>query len=528
MDLKYINSKNIILFGCGEVGYRLLSYFGAERVFAFCDNSCEKRDTKYGVDLIPYGELSGVVKNHVLILSVNPHNVGDIMNQLMGDGIKDFVVYDRAFASEMKQRTPEELLSSLNDDCERLARERDSLFRRLNAKDDQLDFLESISDIHKLNPAKGYIADVKAGLKSYVKGVFELLSNLEIKPFTAAGTAIGLYRHNGFIPWDDDVDFGLFRCDYMKLMNFGRDHLKLVEVPLGLEGYRTQAKYFRKYPNQYFMLVSPNCLQIKKGTSWIDANTIDFFPYDFYEDDFSYERHIDNIIECASWRRLETGTGRIFDLIKKQGHTCADSNTISFGLDGMDAYVCPKKGWMKREIILPLRKTEFEGIPCYAPNDLRGYLSYCYKDFEAYPSDIGELHEADRGEILKCFYICMMIVVEDEDFIRFKQLYNKLRSSGVYCLFLLNRRHLKDKSSYESIKEKVIEAKVQYTNELDLDFDCFIAGEGVNLLVENRQVLYDAAYDPEQIYNNFIEDILCDRFNQEKTNLCLLKRQGVG
>ena len=524
-SMNEIDKRKIILFGCGEVGYRLLSYFGAESVFAFCDNSCKERGVKYGVTLIPYAELKSVVEECILILSVNPQNAGDIINQLIGDEIRDFIVYDSIFSSEMKRSTASELLSILNDDSDRLARERDYFLRRLNAKDEQLEFLERISDIHKLNPAKGYVSAVKRELKAYVKDIFDFLSDLKIKPFTAAGTAIGLSRHNDFIQCDDDVDFGLFRQDYMKLIEFGRNNLPFIEVSLGKEGDRLQADYFRKYPNEYFMLVSPNCLQIKKGTSWIDANTIDFFPYDFYEDDYPYEKHLKNIRECASWRRLETGTKRILDLIENQGHTCIDSNKISFGLDGMDSYVCPEKGWMKREVMLPLRETDFEGIPCYAPNNLREYLSYCYKEFEGYPSDIGALHDADRREILKTFYISMMIVVEDEEFIRFKEMYHRLRNNGVNCLFFLNRKYLIDKSQYDIIKGKLIDAEVQYTSELDLDFDCFIAGERAKKELEmsgERKIVYDASEEPEIIFKYFVEDILCEKFESEKTRLCLL------
>lgn len=39
-----------------------------------------------------------------------------------------------------------------------------------------------------------------------------------IKYFLFAGSALGAVRHQGFIPWDDDLDVALFRQDYEKLM----------------------------------------------------------------------------------------------------------------------------------------------------------------------------------------------------------------------------------------------------------------------------------------------------------------------
>lgn len=63
--------------------------------------------------------------------------------------------------------------------------------------------------------------------------LLEKLDGLEIKPFLCGGNLIGYVRHNGFVPWDDDMDFALMWKDYEKLRAFCRQYMYTEEECYG-------------------------------------------------------------------------------------------------------------------------------------------------------------------------------------------------------------------------------------------------------------------------------------------------------
>lgn len=65
-----------------------------------------------------------------------------------------------------------------------------------------------------------------------VKAVASLCDRHNLTYYMIGGTMLGAIRHKGFIPWDDDIDLGMPRKDYEKLLMIAPkelpEHLKVV------------------------------------------------------------------------------------------------------------------------------------------------------------------------------------------------------------------------------------------------------------------------------------------------------------
>ena len=128
----------------------------------------------------------------------------------------------------------------------------------------------------------------KLSLKEIQAAELEILTEFDkaarkygLKYTLCAGTLIGAVRHQGFIPWDDDIDVMMPRPDYEKLIRLNRKK-KLWDDRLLLKSFEDgnlEAPYAKLFDTE-ISITEENYDQKDVRNLWIDIFPVDGLPDD--------------------------------------------------------------------------------------------------------------------------------------------------------------------------------------------------------------------------------------------------------
>ena len=112
-----------------------------------------------------------------------------------------------------------------------------------------------------------------------LKEFLEVCGKLKLRYYLLGGTLLGAVRHQGFIPWDDDIDVGMPRQDYEIFLKEGQ---KLLPEHLFIQSIQTEPEYLMCFgkirnSNTTFVESSISKRKINHGV-YIDIFPLDYCP----------------------------------------------------------------------------------------------------------------------------------------------------------------------------------------------------------------------------------------------------------
>ena len=258
-----------------------------------------------------------------------------------------------------------------------------------------------------------------------IKIFSEICDKHGLRYFLIGGTMLGAIRHQGFIPWDDDVDVGMPRPDYEKFIRLVRKELPKGYSFLNYRLNKEYKRYFSRIVNNTVSIVNSSNTRTIVENAWIDIFPFDGMPSDKFKQQvhfwnmtfsrfFYHASCFDELVNLnrpgrkwylqlaikflsvthfGSWINTKKQLKRIDKKLKKYGYDESEYVVNFFG-----AYM--SKEIIAKELLGSLPRYRFENLMLPGAEHYDPYLANFYGNYMEPPKDI----DKDKHNIEKISY----------------------------------------------------------------------------------------------------------------------------
>lgn len=243
------------------------------------------------------------------------------------------------------------------------------------------------------------------------KMIIAICEKYDLEYFMMGGTLLGAKRHEGFIPWDDDLDIGLKRRDYETFMAVAESELS---APYSIHHHRNDKDYIYPYiriQNDRISLRRENTRSKTIQKLWVDIFPLDGVPSSGFQR-WRWEktlyilrglRNLSCFDELVNINKEYKGLKKVIVTLglKTNIQKFLNTNAILYRLDNFlkkwsleeESYIGNPMGghWFKE--VYPKSYYErtvlmtFEGVEMSAPVDYEKILVQMYGDYMQLPKE---------------------------------------------------------------------------------------------------------------------------------------------
>lgn len=253
----------------------------------------------------------------------------------------------------------------------------------------------------RFNPEGSLLRRQQLIMLDMLKELDRICRKYDIPYFLFWGTLLGAIRHDGFIPWDDDLDVAMLRKDYLRLMKVLPSELT---EDIALQSNDTDSNYF------YFLAKLRHKKSFLEKEPFADGFSergifIDIFP-------------LDNLLPWTHKLRLQSlaynfyraGNGnekalsKIRLLTKFNRHVSFPVLRAMSRLAGAKTLMCdygiPFHKEHRLENIFPLKTHVFEDMETFVPGNSDAVLKSLYGDYMRLPEDLDNIYHHAEGIVI--------------------------------------------------------------------------------------------------------------------------------
>jgi len=237
-------------------------------------------------------------------------------------------------------------------------------------------------DITQIPSATGQVRNIQLANLELLKELDYVCRQNNLKYWIDFGTLLGAIRHKGFIPWDDDIDTGMMREDYDKIIDSFKKssrnpdifaeytYLGKAQTIIKIKHKKCPHIFVDIFPREYSNAIETNENKMRKTQKLITLRQ-----------KINKMRNLDNTEKVL--KKVKELTSELIP------NVYTDNSDIQYALD----YSYTEPVWVhSHDTIFPLKEITFENLKVMCINKPEKYLSEIFGNYMNYPKKFGFGH----------------------------------------------------------------------------------------------------------------------------------------